>query len=48
MGSRELIESLRRASEESIRILRKDAEREAEALQASLAETDRGIAQALC
>jgi vacuolar-type H+-ATPase subunit E/Vma4 len=37
MGSRELIESLRRASKESIRLHRKDAEQEAEAMQASLA-----------
>jgi vacuolar-type H+-ATPase subunit E/Vma4 len=37
MGSRELIESLRRASEESIRLHRKDTEQEAEASQASLA-----------
>ena len=36
MGSRELIESLRRAGEENIRLLRKDAEQEAEAMQASL------------
>ena len=38
MGARELIESLRRASEESIRLHRKDAEQEAEAVQASLAK----------
>jgi vacuolar-type H+-ATPase subunit E/Vma4 len=38
MGSQELIESLRRASEESIRLHRKDAEQEAEAMQASLAK----------
>ena len=38
MGSRELIESLRRAGEESIRLLRKDAEQEAEAMQASLSK----------
>jgi vacuolar-type H+-ATPase subunit E/Vma4 len=38
MGSRELIESLRRASEESIRLHRKDAEQEAEAMQASLSK----------
>jgi V/A-type H+-transporting ATPase subunit E len=38
MGSRELIESLQRAGEESIRLLRKDAEQQAEALQASLSE----------
>lgn len=36
MGSRELIESLRRAGEESIRQLRQDAEQEAEAMRASL------------
>ncbi len=38
MGSRELIESLRRAGEESILLLRKDAEQEAEAMQASLSK----------
>jgi vacuolar-type H+-ATPase subunit E/Vma4 len=38
MGSRELIESLRRAGEESIRLLRKDAEQEAEAMRTSLSE----------
>lgn len=38
MGSRELIESLRRASEESIRHFRKDAEQEAEAMQDSLSK----------
>ena len=42
MGSRELIESLRRASEESIRLHRKDAEQEAEAMQLSL---DKRIAE---
>jgi vacuolar-type H+-ATPase subunit E/Vma4 len=36
MGSRELIESLRKSSEESIRLQRKDAEQEIAALQASL------------
>ncbi len=36
MGSRELIESLRRAGEESIRLHRKDAEQEAESREASL------------
>jgi vacuolar-type H+-ATPase subunit E/Vma4 len=36
MGARELIESLRRASEESIRLHRKEAEQEAEAMQVSL------------
>ena len=35
MGSRELIESLRRAGEENIRLLRKEAEQEAEAMQAA-------------
>ncbi len=38
MGARELIESLRRASEESIRLHRKEAEQEVEAAQASLAK----------
>ncbi len=38
MGSRELIESLRRAGEENIRLLRKAAEQEAEAMQASLSK----------
>jgi vacuolar-type H+-ATPase subunit E/Vma4 len=38
MGSRELIESLRRASEESIRLFRQDAEREAEVMQDSLSK----------
>jgi len=42
MGARELIESLRRASEESIRLHRKDAEQEAEAMQLSL---DKRIAE---
>ena len=36
MGSQELIESLRRAGEESIRHLQEDAEREAELMRASL------------
>lgn len=35
MGSRELIESLRRAGEESVRHLQQDAEREAELMRAS-------------
>jgi V/A-type H+-transporting ATPase subunit E len=38
MGARELIESLRRASEESIRLHQKDAEQEADSVQASLAK----------
>ena len=38
MGSRELIESLRRAGEEGIRHLKQDAEREAELARASLCE----------
>jgi hypothetical protein len=37
MGSRELIESLRRAGEENIRCIKRDAEQKAEAKQASLA-----------